>query len=153
MIGPLIKERRQRKGITQTDLARRTGLSQNYISKLEGGSIELPQRATLEVLGAALDITLAEFYRAAGVLELADEEPPQTLMLPTNGAMEAIDVDAAVAYVESKPDQRHQDRLARWRKVMSRADYERVCTKIYVAWSSNADLLLSGLEILGGPGE
>lgn len=73
MIGDLIQQRRLAKGLTQTELARRTGLSQNYVSKLEGGRIELPQRGTLDVLSGALDVSLIDLYRAAGVTDALPE--------------------------------------------------------------------------------
>lgn len=87
MVGNLVQRTRQARGLTQTDLGRRTGLTQNYISKLESGVVALPQRGTLEVLAGALDLPLADFYRAAGVLVPQDERegerplPPGVLAL------------------------------------------------------------------------
>lgn len=76
MVGTLVRERRRGRGWSQIRLATETGLTQNYVSRIERGEVDLPQRATLERLGAALGIALPEFYRAAGVLEPAPEAPP-----------------------------------------------------------------------------
>jgi transcriptional regulator with XRE-family HTH domain len=80
MVGTLVKQRRHHLGLTQVELSRRAGLSQNYISKLEAGQVDLPQRGTLDALGGALDTPIEEFYRAAGILDFpmknGDDEPP-----------------------------------------------------------------------------
>jgi transcriptional regulator with XRE-family HTH domain len=68
MVGTLVQKTRKARGLTQIDLGRRTGLSQNYISKLETGQVDLPQRGTLDALAGALDVPVGDFYRAAGVL-------------------------------------------------------------------------------------
>lgn len=70
----MVKARRSALRLSQVALGKRTGLSQNYISKLERGEIELPQRGTLDALGRVLGISLSEFFRAAGIIE---EEPGQ----------------------------------------------------------------------------
>lgn len=74
MVGSLVQRIRKARGLTQIDLGRRTGLSQNYISKLESGQVDLPQRGTLDALAGALDIPIGDFYRAAGVLVPKDEQ-------------------------------------------------------------------------------
>jgi len=75
VIGDLVKRRRQALRLTQTRLGALTGLQQDYISKLERGTIDMPQKGTLMALSMALGVTVADFYRAAGVLVEEDEQP------------------------------------------------------------------------------
>jgi transcriptional regulator with XRE-family HTH domain len=76
VIGDVVKGRRLARRLTQVKLGKLTGLSQDYISKLERGEIDLPQRGTLDALAGALDLDVADFYRAAGVLTGVGEVPP-----------------------------------------------------------------------------
>jgi len=68
-VGELVRERRLLKGLTQSDLALQTGLRQAYISQVEKGEIAVPRDHNLDALGAALDLSRTDFYRAAGMLE------------------------------------------------------------------------------------
>lgn len=54
-IGRLIKRLRAKLGLTQTELARKSGVSQEYISQLEGGLDSMPRDQTLRKLGLAMD--------------------------------------------------------------------------------------------------
>lgn len=73
-VGEAVRERRRFLGINQTELGKRAGgLSQDYISKLENGIIETPQRGTMDALATALGVPVAVLYRAAGILEGVDE--------------------------------------------------------------------------------
>lgn len=137
MIGALIRERRLRAGVTQTDLARRTGLSQNYISKLESGSIDLPQRATLEVLGGALGIALAEFYRAAGVLDL-----PAPADAPDGPPSPDDPVGVLMEYLRNDPAVMRD--LAQAQAELSAEDFEEVLRDVAEAHKSN---LVMGLRV------
>jgi transcriptional regulator with XRE-family HTH domain len=98
MVGQLIQRRRLAKGLTQTELARRTGLSQNYVSKLESGRIDLPQRGTLDVLSGALDVSLIDLYRAAGV---ADPPPVEA---NTDDPRPLPALDDVIAYMNRDPE-------------------------------------------------
>ncbi len=57
-IGERIQKARERRGLTQRDLAARTGLSQQYLSLLERGDRTNPTLDTLMVLAKALDVSL-----------------------------------------------------------------------------------------------
>lgn len=78
MVGALIRERRKARGWSQQELAGRLDMAQTYLSRLERGEVELPQRATLERLGAELGLSLADFYQAAGVLDDVGSPTPPT---------------------------------------------------------------------------
>lgn len=75
MIGKLVRERREEKGWTQSELALAAGLRQTYISQVEQGSIAVPRDHNLDAIGKALGITRAEFYRAAGMFAGIEESP------------------------------------------------------------------------------
>ncbi len=148
VIGELVKQRRQALRLTQVQLGERTGLTQDYISKLERGTIDMPQRGTLQVLGRTLDIPMADFFRAAGVMEGGEEpQPSPPMQLALGEANDAVDIDAVVAYVESRPGIHFQDRLAQQRKRLARPDYIRFCLGLFRAWSSNSDLALTTAEM------
>jgi transcriptional regulator with XRE-family HTH domain len=147
MIGDLILQRRRALGLSQTELARRTGLSQNYVSKLESGRIELPQRGTLDVLSGALDVSLIALYRAAGVADpLPDTDaatPPRTVTITVRGVEETHELAEIIAYVEAKPERRHQDDLTEWKRTMDPDDYAALMVDIYSAWTSNSTAIRS----------
>lgn len=54
--GDLIRETRIKAGLSQSELARRTGVSQSYISEIEAGNADTLTLATLRKIAAALDI-------------------------------------------------------------------------------------------------
>lgn len=75
MIGPFIRGRREARGWTQSELAARAGLPQQYISSLERGDIRLPREHTLDALGRALGVGRRDLYRAGGYAAPADAPP------------------------------------------------------------------------------
>lgn len=154
MVGTLVRDARRRKRLTQVALAERAGLSQNYISKLESGTIDLPQRGTLEALSGALGLSVGDFYRAAGLMDdVGPETPhPRQLTLPSLDGEEEYDADEIVRYVESRPGQRFQEQLREAREARSYADYVTFCIRIFRAWESNSDLGLEGFRFGRGPG-
>lgn len=152
-VGALIAERRQARGWSQIELAERIGSSQRQISRLENSAPgTLPRRATMDALGMALGITLAEFYRAAGILPPPEaEEPPTVTPLPAFVAdafseMAGLSDEQIVAYVESQPGASFQARMARQRKRREWGSYVRLCRNIYRAWLSNKDAILAAAE-------
>src|SRR5207248_1925289 len=76
MVGPLIRARREARGLSQAELAARTGLAPAYISRIERGAVVRPRRATLQKLGSALGFRVPELYDEVGVVDpLAVGEP------------------------------------------------------------------------------
>jgi transcriptional regulator with XRE-family HTH domain len=59
-IGELIRQLRQKKGITQEDLAARTELSVRTIQRIEGGEVD-PRAYTLQAIANALDVDFEIF--------------------------------------------------------------------------------------------
>jgi transcriptional regulator with XRE-family HTH domain len=68
-IGNSIRLFRDHKQITQAELGARTGLSPNFISRLERG-FKSPSQTTVELIAKALDIPASLFY------VLADDQVP-----------------------------------------------------------------------------
>ena len=72
MVGENLKKIRADKGLTQEEVALRSGLSQGYINQLESGKRMYTQKS-LEQIAAALDISITDFFReeetTAGVRE------------------------------------------------------------------------------------
>jgi DNA-binding XRE family transcriptional regulator len=59
-----IRELRDRAGMTQDELAAKSGLPQSHISRLESGK-HSPSRVTLEKIAAALGLSVSEFDPSA----------------------------------------------------------------------------------------
>jgi transcriptional regulator with XRE-family HTH domain len=147
MIGQLLRERRESLGLSQTDVARRAGSSQRQVSRLENNEEAMPRRDTLERFGAVLGITLAEFYRAAGVMPSLVEEAPRVVVIRGPNGEQEVPIARVVAYVEGFPNERHQARLERWRATHDAETYARLCARVFVAWSSNYELMLDALDV------
>jgi transcriptional regulator with XRE-family HTH domain len=62
-IGPRIKHLRREKGLTLEVLAKRTGITKGYLSKIERG-IQTPPISTLSRIAVALGIDMADFFTA-----------------------------------------------------------------------------------------
>ena len=69
MIGPRIRQRREDKGISMRELARRVEMTASYISQLERDLAD-PSIKTLRKIADALDVSLMHF--------LSEEEPQRT---------------------------------------------------------------------------
>ena len=77
-LGAYVKERRLAKGLSQDQLARRVGRTQNYISRLEnaGPDYPLPDGETVTMLAGELDTTVRYLLKIAGY------EPEDSADLP-----------------------------------------------------------------------
>jgi len=60
-VGTVIRNRRESLGLRQEDLAERTGLARNTISRIEIGTVD-PSASSMEILAKHLDCTVAELY-------------------------------------------------------------------------------------------
>jgi transcriptional regulator with XRE-family HTH domain len=65
-IGKRLRQLREAKGLSQSDIGRRSGLLRSYISRVEGGHTA-PSLATLEKLAKALEIEPYQLLFAGGV--------------------------------------------------------------------------------------
>ncbi len=62
-VGELLRELRERRGLSVRTMAANAGFSPSFISQVENGQAS-PSIASLEKMAACLDITLAEFFQA-----------------------------------------------------------------------------------------
>lgn len=60
----LIKEIREQKGMTQEELAKKTGISRNYITELENNKKENPSLKTMHKIAIALNKKITDIYVA-----------------------------------------------------------------------------------------
>jgi HTH-type transcriptional regulator / antitoxin HipB len=79
--GAVIRDARKAKGLTQTDLAKKLGIRQDWISNIEGGRIGNPSLGTVLQVCAVLDIEIrADRVSKAPVSvrlgDLATDDPP-----------------------------------------------------------------------------
>jgi transcriptional regulator with XRE-family HTH domain len=76
MIGPTIRRLRQERDLSQERLATSAQVSSGYLSKLERGVYKQPSFEVLSRIATALQIPVAELYRAAGLEHLLVEADP-----------------------------------------------------------------------------
>jgi transcriptional regulator with XRE-family HTH domain len=138
MVGQLIQRQRLAKGLTQTELARRTGLSQNYVSKLESGRIDLPQRGTLDVLSGALGVSLIELYRAAGVTDRAPAESTEDQPRPLPA------IEDVMEYIRRDPE--IVAKTEALKASVSPATFDRLVRQLAEAWRSNGRMMIATWE-------
>ena len=59
-LAAMLKAKREEKGMTQTDLAKRAKVSQAYVASIEAGSKKNPSLAVLQRLAKALGVPVTE---------------------------------------------------------------------------------------------
>src|ERR1700674_1989598 len=74
IIGDRLRELRQRKGLSQGDIEKRTGLIRCYVSRVENGHT-VPALETLEKFARALEVPMYQLFYDG-------EEPPKLPNLP-----------------------------------------------------------------------
>ncbi|SHE30956.1 helix-turn-helix domain-containing protein [Desulforamulus putei] len=94
-IGEKIKELRIKRGIRQEELADRTGHSQSYISRLEGGFI-MPSLKAVRVISKALGVDESYFFAKDNVVA---PDKITTTHLPEE-IKNFLVLDKAVPYLE-----------------------------------------------------
>lgn len=72
MIGPVIRQLRQERKLSQEALASSAHVSSGYLSKLERGLYKSPSYDVLSRIAAALSLLPIELYRAAGIEHLME---------------------------------------------------------------------------------
>ncbi len=98
--GELLRRWRDLAGLTQEDLADRSGLTTQAISLLERGQRRRPQRYTVQKLAEALELEgrdLTEFELAARRPVVRQPEPPQRVLPTTPTPLVGREHEAAVA--------------------------------------------------------
>ena len=66
-MGYRIKEIRESKGISQTELSQRSGITRTTIWKLETGEDEVTTTTTLKAIAEALEVSVADLFLAPEV--------------------------------------------------------------------------------------
>jgi transcriptional regulator with XRE-family HTH domain len=76
MIGPVVKNMRLDRGLSQEGLAELAHVSSGYLSKLERGLYKEPSYEVLSRIAGALQIPTAQLYKEAGMEHLLAEADP-----------------------------------------------------------------------------
>jgi transcriptional regulator with XRE-family HTH domain len=71
-LGQWLRERRQEAGIGTTDLAKRTGINDATITRIEQGVIARPDPRKLSRIADILELNLADVYAMAGYATTTD---------------------------------------------------------------------------------
>ncbi|MEO3786221.1 helix-turn-helix transcriptional regulator [Actinocorallia sp. B10E7] len=77
-LGRAVYTRRTEMGISQTELARRAGMTQPAVSRLEGGGGGVPTPAVLDRLGRALGVRFHVVVGGTG-----DDDTPEEILALT----------------------------------------------------------------------
>jgi transcriptional regulator with XRE-family HTH domain len=77
MIGPVVRQLRQDRNLSQETLASAAHVSSGYLSKLERGLYKAPSFEVLSRIAGALGMQTVELYRAAGIEHLLDSIDPK----------------------------------------------------------------------------
>ena len=56
---------RNKKGMTQGDIFRATGLERSFLSRLESGAVQSPRFKTIALLAFAFGVSVTEFIKVA----------------------------------------------------------------------------------------
>lgn len=64
-IGEFLKENRVKTGLSQSDLSKISGITEDQICRIETGITVKPRRSTLKILSTALNVDYNEFLKAA----------------------------------------------------------------------------------------
>jgi len=75
-IGPVVRQLRLQRKLSQEALANTAHVSSGYLSKLERGVYKAPSGEVLGRIATALSVPPAELYRAAGLEHLLGEQHP-----------------------------------------------------------------------------
>ncbi len=78
-VGSVIRTFRQRRGLSQGDLEKRTGLMRCYISRVENGHT-VPSIETLSRIARALDAPLADLFVSADSIGAAHDPSEQQFL-------------------------------------------------------------------------
>ncbi|MBF6612960.1 MAG: helix-turn-helix transcriptional regulator [Chloroflexi bacterium] len=81
MIGPVVRQLRQERNLSQEALASSAHVSSGYLSKLERGLYKAPSYEVLNRIAGALSVPTTQLYQAAGL---------EQLMLASDPAIELI---------------------------------------------------------------
>ena len=108
--GVLLRKKRKARGMSQNELARKTGVDASYISKLEQGK-EKPSPQVVRKLAGLLDADPGEFELAAGQVPeefkkviMEKEELRRLLMLAAEGRLTGEDWKRIGKISEQKED-------------------------------------------------
>src|SRR4051794_10917035 len=74
MFGATIRRLRKQRGLTQEELANKTGIAQKYVSALERGQRTNPSREVVSALAKALQVPVTDLAKAAW----GDNPPPES---------------------------------------------------------------------------
>lgn len=77
MIGPVVRQLRQDRNLSQETLANAAHVSSGYLSKLERGLYKSPSFEVLSRIAEALGMPAIELYRAAGMEHLIEANDPK----------------------------------------------------------------------------
>ncbi len=92
--GQLIRELRRRKGLTVIQLARRAGVAERTLRKLERDETEIPYPGTIASIAGALNTSPEELFEGAPMLAKAEGDRPKSAEI-VRKRIAAIDPTAA----------------------------------------------------------
>jgi transcriptional regulator with XRE-family HTH domain len=103
MIGPVVKNLRLERGLSQEGLANLAHVSSGYLSKLERGLYKEPSYEVLSRIAGALQVSTPHLYQVAGMEHLLAEADPNFEPVAQQFAPKLVDLpkrDRAIILTE-----------------------------------------------------
>lgn len=95
-IGKYLADLRAEKGISQRELAEKSGISNTEISRLESGKRVNPSPATLKAIAEAFGVEYSDLMKAAGYIEEVHEEDSFYELVFRDETGEIVDIKRGV---------------------------------------------------------
>lgn len=99
LIGKVLKDLRKKKQLTISQLAKISGYTQAYISKVENGHIQRPSLEALSCLVEALGVNMSDFF---GILEKEKKTVEVSLVLNDLTELQAMLEDGRITDPETQ---------------------------------------------------
>jgi transcriptional regulator with XRE-family HTH domain len=137
VVGEAIVRRREEMGLSQYELAKRAGVGQGHLSKIEAGEFRFPSPKTRQKVGAVLGWSEEDWFRAAGVL-------PNVAQNGHAGGFDAYEGEF-VGWLRSQPRMRAE--LDEVRATRGEEVYRKYLAALWSAWESNFRATMAALRL------
>jgi transcriptional regulator with XRE-family HTH domain len=98
-LGPVLREARQRRGLSLRDVERASGIANGHLSQLETGRIVKPDAALLWELASLYQLDFEELMRLAGHPAPTVERGALTVALRTMTELTAAERESVLVYM------------------------------------------------------
>lgn len=98
-VGAFIRSRREALGYSTRELARRSGVEQSVLVRLENGTTQFPRTERLAALAQALEVNLADVLAAGDYLAAGELPTPRPYLRTKYPGLPDVAVDQVDRYI------------------------------------------------------